>query len=303
MADALGVAFDDALDDPDLTAAVRAYADSPQVRARLALPFPHLIVGCRSLAQLVVEEESARVLALAAGVPRDGVMERLRRGAHPDWVSRDFAPGAKVQDARDLADVLDRYSGDAVHILVSGFDHLAPRSQEVFLKRLESSRAARSHLLVSDLAGVVLTIRSRCHILHVPPPDAAASLALLRARASVACDAAWSALRLARGDVDRALSWFGDPAARAVVAGWASGPAATLKVLVEAQRDVGPAGLDAAFVALKHNLGVAADKARALPLLRSLPKRYQPSLVLRQWLIDQFILVVAGAYGEVEAAP
>lgn len=282
----------------NLNDSIDALLRDPGIKNRLEIRIPHLLVGNRTYAQFVVREVASR--RLADDKPNHELeRQRIKRGVHPSYLTYFLNPGAKIADAREIAVQLEkRDQSSDLHLLISGFDFLNHKSQDVLLKQLEDGRV-HSFLLVQNIDSVVRTIRSRCDVIYVPGIDVEPSLELMAICGFAKQELSKSAFKLARGDVDRALFWLRDETSHDIIMNWIDGPSKIIQFLLKSENDLDPGAMDAAYVALKWYLS-RSPKKNAIDILRTFPPRYQNSAMLRHFVTDHLLLCVSGFYGEIK---
>lgn len=272
----------------------------PINQARLDLRIPHLMLGNRVLGQFLTREVVTRTVCKGfTAEAEEYERSRIRRNTHPDFYSHFLNPGSKIADARELVDVLEKNTlqSDNFNVMISGFDYLNARSQDVLLKQLEETKV-RSFLLIQALEPIVATIKSRSHFIRLPNVDIPTAFEIFKYCGFDNQQICLAALNLSRGDIDRALYWLNDPPASEFVKSWRKGPEEGLRLLLDPESRVEAPALDALYTALKHYLTAAKDNKRSLDFLRVLPKRYQAGLITKLWLTDQFLMISSGWYGE-----
>ena len=116
--------------------------------------------------------------------------QRVETGEHPDLLR--IAPGEEsklqqitVDDIRQACEqlVMTSYEGRGSVAVIHPADAMNPNAANALLKTLEEPRPRLHILLVTSRPSALpATVRSRCQLLKIPPPDRATVLAWLKAQ-------------------------------------------------------------------------------------------------------------------------
>lgn len=265
-------------------------ATKSEAGARWRLSAPHLVVGSRFLGLKLIHEWIVDQIG-EAGVDREELSERVRRGSHPLVFAADVSGITDTREARAwLANHTEGYA------IIFGLENVTPKAQDVLLKELEESPlSVFIPISPSNVPRLVPTVRSRCDEWVIPDvPAEDLPFVLGHPEYPLAAEA----VMLARGDLDRAHAWLFDVGSAELVRVWRAGPEAGLKLLLDAERELSSSLLDALHAALRQYLAVAPLRQRSLPVLVRWP-RQRGSAPHRAWLLDQYLLAQAGWYGKI----
>jgi DNA polymerase-3 subunit delta' len=205
-------------------------AAASAIQTAFARGRPHhawLLAGPPGLGKATLAFRAARWI-LAGATPTDPplsldaahpVFRRVAAGSHADLrvLEREYDPKRRkvrselvVEQVRDLARFLRMTAGEGAYrvVIVDPADEMNRNAANALLKLLEEPPPGAMLFLVSHAPGGLLpTIRSRCRLLRLAPPEATATEAwLARLRPGVPAEAIRRALALAGGAPGAALA-------------------------------------------------------------------------------------------------